>query len=118
MQPEAKTYLYDIREACRKLEEFTKERSLEDYLSNEMLRSAVERQFEVIGEALSRLHKIDPSIAERIPDSRRIIAFRNILIHGYATIRNDTVWGCRANRFASSLAPRQRALTVTATASA
>lgn len=54
MQPEAKTYLYGIREACRKLEEFTKERSLEDYLSNEMLRSAVERQFEVIGEALSR----------------------------------------------------------------
>lgn len=56
-----------------------------------MLRSAVERQFEVVGEALSRLHKVDADLAERIPDYRRIIAFRNI--HGYATIRNDTVWG-------------------------
>lgn len=91
MQPEVQKYLYDIREACRKPETFTKGRSLEDYLSDEMLRSAVERQFEVVGEALSRLHKVDADLAERIPDYRRIIAFRNI--HGYATIRNDTVWG-------------------------
>lgn len=93
MHPEAQKYLYDIREACQRLDEFTKDRSLDDYLSNEMLQSAVERQFEVIGEALSRLHKIDAALVESIPDFRRIIAFRNILIHGYATIRRETVWG-------------------------
>lgn len=93
MRPEAQKYLYDIHEACRKLEEFTKGRSLKDYLADEMLRSAVERQFEVVGETLSRLYKIEAGLAGSIPDSRRIIAFRNILIHGYATIRHDTVWG-------------------------
>jgi uncharacterized protein with HEPN domain len=93
MQPEIKKYLYDVQEACRKLDEFTKGRSLDNYLADEMLRSAVERQFEIVGEALSRLHKVDANLAGSIPDFRRIIAFRNILIHGYATIRNDTVWG-------------------------
>ena len=58
-----------------------------------MLRSAVERQFEIIGEALSQLHKIDSKLVRRIQDHRRIISFRNILVHGYATIRDDTVWG-------------------------
>jgi uncharacterized protein with HEPN domain len=48
-----------------------------------MLRSAVERQFEIIGEALSQLAKIDPAVAARIPDLRRIVGFRNVLIHGY-----------------------------------
>src|SRR5688500_6887766 len=93
MQSEAQKYLFDIREACRKLEEFTKDCSLDDYLANEMLRSAVERQFEIVGEALNQLYKIEPTLAESIPDFRRIVAFRNILIHGYATIRNETVWG-------------------------
>ena len=54
-----------------------------DYLDNRMLRSAVERQFEIIGEALSQLAKIDPAVAARIPDLRRIVGFRNVLIHGY-----------------------------------
>lgn len=93
MRPEVQKYLYDIGEACRKLEEFTRDRSFEEYLANEMLRSAVERQFEIVGEALSRLHRVDPGVAESVPDFRRIVAFRNILIHGYAMIRNETVWG-------------------------
>ena len=92
MRPEAKKYLYDVQDACRKLEEFTKGRSLKDYLADEMLRSAVERQFEIVGEALSRLQKVDADLASSIPDFRRIVAFRSILIHGYATIRNDIVW--------------------------
>ena len=78
---------------CSKLEEFTKGRTLDDYLSNTMLRSAVERQFEIIGEALSQLHKIDSKLVGRIQGHRRIISFRNILVHGYVTIRDDTVWG-------------------------
>lgn len=53
MQPDSRKYLYDIQTACRKLEDFTRDRSLDDYLANEMLRSAVERQFEIIGEARS-----------------------------------------------------------------
>jgi uncharacterized protein with HEPN domain len=57
-----------------------------------MLRSAVERQFEVIGETLSQLAKMDPAAAARIPDLRRIVGFRNVLIHGYDRIEDAAVW--------------------------
>jgi uncharacterized protein with HEPN domain len=56
------------------------------------LRSAVERQFEIIGEALNQLYKSEPQWAQRIPDLREIVAFRNLLIHGYASINDLTVW--------------------------
>ena len=51
-----------------------------------MLRAAVERQFEIIGEALARLRKLDPEVCSAVTDAGRIIAFRNILIHGYADV--------------------------------
>jgi len=57
-----------------------------------MLRAAVEREFEIIGEALARLAKQDEGLASRIGEHRRIIAFRNILIHGYADVDDRLVW--------------------------
>jgi uncharacterized protein with HEPN domain len=57
-----------------------------------MLRAAVERKFEIIGEALARLLKFDPTIASRISESQRVIGFRNILIHGYADVADRLVW--------------------------
>jgi len=57
-----------------------------------MLRAAVERKFEVIGEALSQAQRCSPQILGRISNDQQIIAFRNRLIHGYATVRNALVW--------------------------
>ena len=93
MSADAKKYLWDVREAAERINRFTSDRSFDDYLRDEMLRAAVERQFEIIGEALSQLSKRDPSSAKRIPDLARIVAFRNILIHGYATVDDRLVWG-------------------------
>ena len=52
----------------------------------------MERKFEIIGEALNQIAKLDPALARRIPDVREIIAFRNVLIHGYAVVEHDRVW--------------------------
>ena len=82
MQPEARKYLFDIRRAAGLVAGFCSDRTFEDYAGDDMLKSAVERQFGVIGEALVRLAKTEPSVAEQVADHRRIIAFRNILVHG------------------------------------
>lgn len=101
MRLEARKYLRDIQVAAERVERFTKGTSFEHYLANEMQRAAVERQFTVIGEALSRLEKDSPEVAASIPDHRRIIAFRNILIHGYAAVDDRIVWGVIENHLAS-----------------
>jgi len=90
---EVRKYLFDIRQACDLLIKFTKGRTLAHYSTDPMLRSAVERQFEVIGEALNQALRVDPQLSEQISDTARIIAFRNRLIHGYADISDETVWG-------------------------
>jgi uncharacterized protein with HEPN domain len=86
MQRESKKYLYDIAQAAELITRFTTGKSFANYLSDPMLRAAVERKFEVIGEALVQLSKRDAAAVARIGEYQRIIAFRNILIHGYADV--------------------------------
>ena len=90
---EVRKYLFDIQEACELLAQFTEGKSLDDYVANPLLRSAVERQFEVIGEAIKQMLDINPQMSSSISDHQRIISFRNRLIHGYADIAHDVVWG-------------------------
>ena len=93
MENKAKKYLYDILEACKLIREFTNDKTLDQYRSDHLLRSAVERQFQIAGEALQQLLKRYPSIAQRISDYRNIINFRNIIVHGYDRVEDDVVWG-------------------------
>lgn len=90
---EGRKYLYDVAEAADYIAQFTAGRTYEEYRNNPMLRSAVERQFEIIGEALNQLLRREPDLQERISDASLIIAFRNRLIHGYATVSDEVVWG-------------------------
>ena len=92
MRIESKKYLYDIVHASALALEFVRGKSFANYESDAMLRSAVERQLEIVGEALAQLARIDPETASQMSEYRRIIAFRNILIHGYANIDNRIVW--------------------------
>src|SRR5581483_9146494 len=92
MLRDARTYLYDIDRAAALITQFTAGKSFERYLEEPMLRAAVERQFEIIGEALSQLARHHPDIVRRITEFRRIIAFRNILIHHYADVDEQRVW--------------------------
>lgn len=93
MRRESAKYLSDILSAVLRLQEFTSEKSFADYKRETMLRSAVEREFIVIGEAISQLAKVDESSVERIADYERIIAFRNVLVHGYDIVDDRLVWG-------------------------
>ena len=93
MPPDSRKLLWDALQAADRLARFVSGKSLDEYLADELLRSAVERQFEIIGEALVQLRNTDPGTAGLIPDLRRIVAFRNILAHGYASVNDRTVWG-------------------------
>lgn len=93
MHADAGKLLWDAQQAAERIARFTANKRFSDYEADELLRSAVERQFEIIGEAFNRLVKVDVLVAEQIPDLPRIIAFRNVLIHGYATVDNRLVWG-------------------------
>ena len=92
MQRDARTYLWDARRAATLVGSFVSGHSWEDYQADQMLRSAVERQFEIVGEALNRLRQVDAALASEIPDLVRIIGFRNALIHGYSMIDDQVVW--------------------------
>jgi uncharacterized protein with HEPN domain len=92
MHRDARAYLWDVLQAAEAIQRFIGDRDLEAFAQNELLHAAVERKFEIVGEALGRLSKENPDIAHRIPNIRDIIAFRNILIHGYAVIDHTRVW--------------------------
>ena len=86
MHPRVPKLLEDIRNAADFVKTETEGISLDQFRQNRLLRQAVERNFEIIGEAARRLEKEDPITARGIRDCRRIIAFRNVLIHGYDVI--------------------------------
>lgn len=92
MRLESKKYLYDIARAAALATEFVRGKTFTEYAADPMLRSAVERQLEIIGEALAQLARVDAPTAARISEHQRIIAFRNILIHGYAEVDHRIVW--------------------------
>jgi uncharacterized protein with HEPN domain len=92
MQRDARAYLWDIREAADAIQTFIADVDLKAYETTPLIHSAVERKFEIIGEALNILTKEAPDLARRIPEYAEIIAFRNLLIHGYAAVDHERVW--------------------------
>lgn len=92
MQRDPRKLLYDVVAACRAIGGFCRDRTPEEYDADLMLRSACERQFEIIGEAMTRLRASHDGVFNRVDDGLTIIAFRNRLIHGYDTVDPAIVW--------------------------
>jgi len=92
MQPKTPKLLEDIRDAAAFISEVAKGRTLDNYRRDRLLRQAIERNFEIIGEAVNRLLQHDPETARRITKHRRIVDFRNVLAHGYDLIDHRIVW--------------------------
>ena len=87
-----KLLLY-VLESGRSIRDWCGHRTFTEYEADRQFRRAVEREFEIIGEALRRLLRDDPATAARIGQLSRIVSFRNRIIHGYDTIDDATVWG-------------------------
>ena len=85
--------LYDIKLAIEEIDSFfvhTK-KSYDSYKKDILLRRAIERNLEIIGEAMSRILKEEPDY--KIEHARRIIGLRNQIIHGYDSISDENIWG-------------------------
>ncbi len=100
MEDDAKALPFDIVESCQLIGEFVLQIEFDDYAESEMIRSAVERQFINIGEALNRLKQADIDTFESIADAGQIIGFRNVLVHGYDVVSDQLVWGIITEKLA------------------
>ena len=94
MEIEIQKWLFDAHQASQAIRKFLKGKNFEDYTEDLMLSSAVERQFEILGEALKRIRDRDEDFLETsITGWRGAISFRNILAHGYDHIDSEIIWG-------------------------
>jgi uncharacterized protein with HEPN domain len=92
MRPESPAFLWDAREAARKAASVAQAHEQAVYLDDWVLQAAVERQLEILGEALKNLRVADADTAARVPNVHAIIATRNILVHAYAQVDQRRVW--------------------------
>ena len=91
----------DILRASEETEAFCRGKSFDDFRADRGLQLIVERELEIVGEALSRLRRDHPDLAERIGDIHKIIGLRNILAHGYDVLENEILWDIVTNRLPS-----------------
>ncbi len=92
MKQEIKKYLFDIKTSIDSINEYLgNTHNFFEYKNNKQLRRAIEREIEIIGEAMSRILKIDNSV--EIENSRQIVDARNWVIHGYDKVDDVIIWG-------------------------
>ena len=87
-------WLFDIKIAIDEIDEYFKlyPRDFFEYRKNVMLKRAVERDLEIIGEAINRIIKRDDTYLEKISHAKAIIGLRNQVIHAYDNISDESIW--------------------------
>jgi uncharacterized protein with HEPN domain len=98
MQHDIEKYVVDIAAAAMDIREFVGAMSFDEYHANKLVKAAVERKFEIIGEALGRIARMSPKTAASIREFEKIIAFRNVVIHGYDVVSDPIVWDVIVNK--------------------
>ena len=98
MPNDPRKYLEDMVLAARHVSEILGVSDITAYLTSLSLRSAVERQLQIVGEALYQLDRRHPAVASRIVSYRDIINFRHVLVHGYDTLNDSAVYSIAVNR--------------------
>ena len=97
MNDDTRKNLIDILQAAEEIQDFICGMDFKEYQNNLVTKRAVERDFEIIGEALNRIKLADDKVLENISEHHRIIGFRNILIHGYDIVDESIVWQATVN---------------------
>lgn len=99
MDERIEKWLYDIRFSIGEIESYfpSEEKNFFGYKKNSMRKRAVERHLEIIGEALNRILKRDPSFEEKIKNARSIVGLRNQVIHAYDTVSDENIWSILIN---------------------
>lgn len=92
MLRDARTMLLDAIASGERIESWTRTIGRDAFFADRRTQAAVEREFEIIGEALARLHREFPAVAAHVPELREVIDFRNLLSHGYDTVDLRVVW--------------------------
>ena len=98
MTRDREKFLFDMLDSCRFLLEITAQETVDRYTSDRVFRSAVERELQIIGEAMLQLESLDPATAGQIAEHERIIGFRHVLVHGYDVLEPDVVWHIVKNK--------------------
>lgn len=93
MDNEIKTWLFDMKSAIIEIDGFFEEgkKNFRNYQQDLKTKRAVERNLEIIGEAVKRILDKDEDIS--LTNTRKIVDARNRIIHGYDTISDDVIWG-------------------------
>jgi uncharacterized protein with HEPN domain len=110
MRRSPKPYLHDLIFAARDILQMVEGKSLDNFLKDPMLQSAVERKFIVLGEALFQMKTYFPHLLGKIPEARALIAFRHVLVHAYNQVEDELAWGVIETRLRPALAAAERML--------
>jgi uncharacterized protein with HEPN domain len=92
-------WLFDIKLSIEEIDSYSEnhENDFFKYRQNLMMKRAVERNLEIIGEAMNRIITRDSSFEEKITNAKAIIGLRNHVIHAYDNVSDENIWAILTN---------------------
>jgi len=98
MQHDPRKLCEDILHCIEEVETFCHGKTLRDFREDRGLQLIIERELEIIGEALARLRRDHPTLADQIRDIHKVVGLRNVLAHGYDVLEHEILWDIVINK--------------------